>query len=159
MRNLGLIKKYSNGVIMDHTFYFYKGLSLIQLNQYDEAEKNLQKSIDFAISHDIDPHYLELFYMGIIHYEKREYEKAIEYFDKSVQQYPEFADSLFYKGEIYYFQHRNELALENLKKSKMSLEKGLTITEDNSFYEDYPYQLKNWMVDNLIEQLEYQQNK
>ncbi|QOW09836.1 tetratricopeptide repeat protein [Kaistella flava (ex Peng et al. 2021)] len=147
-----LIKFYPKGIIMDHSYYFYKSLSLIQLNRLNEAEENLNISLNL-FKGNIEPHFLELFYMGIICYEKEDYEKGIQFFDKSLKQYPKFSDALYYKAKCLYNINQPDKAFEILKKSKEFLSEKYTINEDNAFYEDYPYQIKSWMVDNLIQQM------
>ncbi|WP_300670205.1 tetratricopeptide repeat protein [Soonwooa sp.] len=151
-----LISHYSTGIIMDHTFYFYRGLSKLQLNQLDAAEKDIQSSIDFSKANKFDPHYFELFYLGIIYLEKENYTKAMEYFDQSLKYYPKYSDSQFYKATCLYFLNKKQEAYNLLLTSKINFDNGDTITEDNKFYEEYPYQLKNWMLDGWIESLKKQ---
>jgi tetratricopeptide (TPR) repeat protein len=152
-----LISHYNKGLIMDHYFYFYKALCLIQLDRYEEAQKYMNLSMELNIQNGGTPHYLELFYMGIIFYEKRQYTEAIQYFDKSLEQYPNFSDAQFYKAETYYFMHQKKEALEYFIKAKENLDKGYSINEDNAFYEDYPYQIKKWMIKNYFDILDYHQ--
>jgi len=150
-----LINHYQKGTIMDHSYYFYKALCFTQLNRYDEAKDILDLSIKLSEQNGFTLHYLELFYMGIINYEQRNFSEAIKYFDQSLAQYPNFSDALFYKAETYYFMHKNKEALEYFIKAKNNLDKGYTITEDNASYEDYPYQIKQWMIKNYFDILNY----
>lgn len=149
-----LISKSSKGVIMDHTYYFYKALSLLQLNRLDEAEDNFNKSFKFGLDNKFDPNPTELFYMGIVFYEKEQYEKAIKYFDDCLKQYPQFSDALYYKAKCKYYLKDKVLALQLLKEVRNYYSQGYSINEANAFYEDYPYQIKKWMVDGIIGQLE-----
>ena len=48
-----LISNYAKGIVMDHTFYFYKALSLLQLNRLNEAEDSLKKSFQFSIDNNL----------------------------------------------------------------------------------------------------------
>lgn len=148
-----LIKKYPKGIIMDHSYVFYKALSQIQLNQYQEAEDNLKVSTNLFVSNGIEPHFLDLFYLGITFYERENYTKAIKYFDESLKQNTKFSDAQYYKGLSLYYLNRKPEALEIIKKAEENFLADNTITEDNRFYEDYPYQIKKWMVENLIESL------
>jgi len=149
-----LIHDYDKGVIMDHSYYFYKSVCLLQLNRLNEAEQCLKKSFQISENWEVDLHYLELFYMGIIYYEKEEYEKAIIQFNKSLKQYPQFSDALFYKAESFYYLNKKEIAISLFVLSEENLSKGYTINEDNIFYEEYPYQIKKWMIENYKEKLE-----
>lgn len=151
-----LIQHYPKGIIMDHYYYFYRALSLIQLNRYEEAKANLNLSIKFYTDNGFSVHYLELFYLGIINYEERNFTEAIKYFDQSLEQYPNFSDAQFYKAETYYFMNKKKEALEYFIKAKENLDKGFSINEDNAFYEDYPYQIKKWMIKNYFDILDYQ---
>lgn len=148
-----LIKKYPKGIIMDHSYVFYKALSQIQLNQYQEAESNLKVSTNLFIQNGIESHFLELFYLGITFYERENYTEAIKYFDKSLKQNPKFSDCQYYKALSLYYLNKKPEALETIKKAQENFLNGDTITEDNRFYEDYPYQLKKWMLENWIELL------
>lgn len=152
-----LISHYQKGLIMDHYYYFYRGLSYLQLNRYEEAKENLKLSIKINTDNNVLPHYLELFYMGIIYYEQRNFPEAIKYFDQSLLQYSDFSDAQFYKGETYYFLNQKKDALEWFIKAKENLDKGYSINEDNAAYEDYPYQIKKWMIKNYFDILNYQQ--
>lgn len=143
-----LIDDYDRGIIMDHSYYFYKSICLLQLNKLNEAEQCLKKSFQLSENRKVDLHYLEVFYMGIIYYEKEEYEKAISKLDECLKQYPQFSDALFYKAESYYYLHKKEKAIPLFILSEENLAKGYTINEDNIFYEEYPYQIKKWMIEN-----------
>lgn len=148
-----LIKKYPKGIIMDHSYVFYKALSQIQLNQYREAEDNLKISTNLFIQNGIESHFLELFYLGITFYERENYVEAIKYFDESLKQNPKFSDCQYYKALSLYYLNRKPEALENIKKAQENFLNGDSITEDNRFYEDYPYQIKRWMLENWVELL------
>ena len=148
-----LISKYSNGIVMDHTYYFYKALSLLQLNRLDEAEDQLKKSFKYSLDNKFDPNPTELFYMGIIFYEKEQYEIAIKYFDDCLKQYPQFSDALYYKAKCKYYLKDKIQALALLKEVRSYYSQGYSINEANAFYEDYPYQIKKWIIDDAIGQI------
>lgn len=148
-----LIKKYPKGIIMDHSYVFYKALSQIQLNQYQEAEDNLKISTNLFIQNRIESHFLELFYLGITFYERENYTEAIKYFDESLKQNPKFSDCQYYKALSLYYLKKKPEALEVIKKAQENFLNGDTITEDNRFYEDYPYQIKKWMLENWVDLL------
>lgn len=149
-----LISKYPKGIVMDHTYYFYKALSLLQLNRLDEAEDNLKKSFKCSTDNKFDLIPTELFYMGIVFYEKEQYEIAIKYFDDCLKQYPQFSDALYYKAKCKYYLTDKVQALGLLKEAKNYYAQGYSINESNIFYEDYPYQIKKWIIEGSIQQLE-----
>lgn len=132
------------------------GLSYLQLNKLDSAEYMISKTIEEELklrSNESWIHFLHWFYLGIVLYEKENYSKAIEYFDKSIKTYPNFSDAKYYKA----------ICLENLKKPKEALtlmieaendfKKGYTINEDNAIYETYPYQINKIYLQTYIEML------
>ena len=110
-------------------------------------------STNLFIPDGIESHFLELFYLGITFYERENYTEAIKCFDKSLKQNPKFSDCQYYKALSLYYLNKKPEALETIKKAQENFLNGDTITEDNRFYEDYPYQLKKWMLENWIELL------
>ena len=84
----------------DHSYPFYIALCYLQLNEFETARKILQNDLDRTIKAGRASwiHYLDLFYMGIIQYELRNYDNAIAYLDKSLSEYPGFSDAKYYKG-------------------------------------------------------------
>lgn len=146
-----------NGYVMDHTYNFYIGLSYLQLNELDNAKKHIEESISYQTKQFGTDyvHFLDIFYLGIIELEKQDYIKAIEFFDQSLTSYPNFSDAQYYKALCEFYLGRKEEAVELIKTAKSNFEVGYSMTEDNSAYEDYPYQIKKWSfmhIESLIEQ-------
>ena len=79
---------------------FYIALSKIQLNEFAEAEKLLidetERQKEMVGAENV--HHLDLFYLGVSHYEQSEYNEAIIAFDAAIRTYPNFSDALYYKG-------------------------------------------------------------
>ena len=92
--------------------------------------------------------------MGIIFYEKEQYETAIKYFDDCLKQYPQFSDALYYKAKCKYYLKDKAEALKLFKEARNYYLQSYSIHEANIFYEDYPYQIKKWILDGSIQQLE-----
>ena len=136
------IRKYGNSYEMDHTYSFYIGLSYLQLNEFEKAEKTLKVDIEEQSKRLGEGHYLDLFYYGISKYEQQKWEEAIVGFDKSLIQYPDFSDVEYYKAICLARLGKKEEASQLLIKAKKDAEKGYTINEDNSIYEIYPYKVK-----------------
>jgi tetratricopeptide (TPR) repeat protein len=135
-----------DGDVMDHTYDFYIGLCYLQLNQFDSAEIYLVKTTDQQRksmgSHWVHP--LDLFYLGIVYYEKEDYTKAIETLDTCLSLYPNFSDAKFYKAMCFARSNKQEEAITIWKEAARDHKLGYTINEDNAEYETYPYQVSRY---------------
>jgi len=140
-------QEFGYGYQNDHSYRFYIALCHLQLNEFERAEQILQKEFEKVIkARGADwIHYLELFYMGVVQYELRKYDKAILYFDKALFIYKNFSDAQYYKGICLLQKGEREQAKTIMLEAKSNSEKGYTINEDDSFYETYPYQV-NWFM-------------
>lgn len=129
----------------DHSCRFYMALCHLQLGQFQQAENLLKADFDktTATRGESWIPFLELFYMGIIQYEQRDYKNAIHYLDKAIAQYPQFSDAGYYKGLCYLQNGDTAQARVLMLAAKADHKKGYSINEDDSFYETYPYQV-NW---------------
>lgn len=144
-------EEFGDGIQNDHSYDFYKSLCYLQLNQYDKALEfmlsEINKTKKLAGEGLISP--LCFFYTGIIFYEKRDYKKAVEEFEKAIKLYPNFSDAEYYKSiNIYKTDGNYSKYLESVRLAKKDYEKGLTFNEGDSPYEKYPYQV-NWYMINL----------
>ncbi len=135
---------YGNSIVMDHSYNFYIGICLLQLNEFEKAEKILEHDILLQRKkHGEDwVHYLDLFYLGIAKRELKKYGEAINFFDQSLKSYPEFADAIYYKATCLANLGDKEKANDLFIKAKELGEAGYTINEDNAIYENYPYQIR-----------------
>ncbi len=144
-------------VVMDHPYDFYMGLCYLQLNQLDSAEYLISQVIeDKRKAHPNDEtwvHFLHLFYMGVVLFEKEDYSKAIIYFDKSLKQYAQFSDVKYYKAICLDNMGQRKEALALMIEASNDLEKGYTINEDNAIYETYPYQINEFYLKGYIKSL------
>ncbi|MCW3073585.1 MAG: hypothetical protein JWP69_654 [Flaviaesturariibacter sp.] len=136
-----------NNYVMDHSYHFYMALCHLQLNEYDKALVLLKGGID-----QLDKakgkewaHHLELFYQGIAYYELQRYDEAISSFDRALLKYKQFSDAKYFKGKCLLLQSKEATGLVLMREAKADFQKGFTINEDNSFYEEYPYQV-NWKL-------------
>jgi len=136
-------KRYGNNYVMDHTYDFYIGISYLQLNEFEKAEKLLENYVDdnFKKLGEEWGHPTALFYLGVAKYELKKYKEAIVQFDRALKIYSNLADAKFYKSiclaEIGDKENAIKTQQEFLKDSKQ----GYTLNEDNIIYEVYPYQL------------------
>lgn len=138
-------KEYGYGYQNDHSYAFYIALCYLQLNEFGTAEQILQKDFDKTIRERGEDwiHFLELFYMGAIQYELRNYDKAIGYFDKTLHTYTNFSDAKYYKGLCLLALGERTKAELLMREGKRDFEQGYSINEDDAVYETYPYQV-NW---------------
>lgn len=139
-----------NTYIMDHTYNFYISLCYLQTDRFKKAQQLLIYDIgQTEKQHDESwIHYLDLFYLGIVNYELQDFPAALKAFDKALAKYSNFSDAEYFKGKVLYLQGKHKEGYELMKKAKADFEKGYTINEDNSIYEQYPYQV-NWKIVNL----------
>ncbi len=141
------LKMFGEGYVMDHTYYFYIGISYLQLNQFENARIYLEKSIEQSKSKGGQDwvHHLDLMYLGIANLELYANDKALEAFDEALSKYPNFGDVKFYKAGCLYRMGKTEEALQLFEEAEKDILKGNTINEDNVIYERYPYQVrKEW---------------
>ncbi len=137
-------KRFGNNYEMDHTYNFYIGLSYLQLNEFETAEKIFKEDIEtLQNTKSLDwVHHLDLFYYGIAKYELKKYDEAITIFEKALKKYPEFSDVQYYYAICLARTDNREKAQEQLDEAKVNAKKGFTINEDNVIYERYPYQIR-----------------
>lgn len=140
-------KEFGYGYQNDHSYSFYISLCYLQLNEFDKAERILQNDFNKTTKEHGENwiHFLDLFYMGIIQYELRNYDKAIFFFDRSLNTYTNFSDAKYYKG-LCLLQKGNITDAESImREAKANFGQGYTINEDDSAYETYPYKV-NWSM-------------
>lgn len=137
------IKKYGNGYRMDHTYGFYIGLSYLQLNEYEKAEKLFKEyNEDIFKNRQGLEHPTALFYFGISKYEQKKWEEAIAEFDKALKIYPNFSEVKYYKGICLAKLGKREEAIKLIDEAKQDAKSGSKLNEDNTVYETYPYQVR-----------------
>lgn len=129
----------------DHSYAFYIALCYLQLNNFEQAKITLEKDLNRTIQKHGESwlHYLDLFYMGIIYYELRDYDQAHHYLDQSLAEYSKFSDAQYYKGMCFLAQNEKNKARTIMLEAQTNAKQGYTINEDDAFYELYPYQV-NW---------------
>lgn len=133
-----------DGVIMDHPYSFWMGLCYLQLNKFDKAQKFIEKSIAFGQKNNfVNPY--ELFYLGIIEYEKGNYQNAINNLNKSLEQYANFFDAKYYKALSLINLNKKEEGQILLLEASKDFKNGFSFNEGNSLYEQFPYQVNNFM--------------
>ncbi|WP_245574834.1 tetratricopeptide repeat protein [Aequorivita capsosiphonis] len=138
------LEMFGEGYVMDHTYYFYMGISYLQLNEFEKGKIYLDKSIAQIVAESGQDwvHHLDLMYLGIANLELNDYENAIKAFDEALVKYPSFGDVKFYKAICLFKLGNVEEANKLLEDAKEDVLAGNTINEDNVIYERYPYQVR-----------------
>ncbi|MGE8528020.1 tetratricopeptide repeat protein [Chryseobacterium rhizosphaerae] len=135
-----LSEENENGVIMDHPYTFWMALCYLQLNQFDVSKRYMEKAVVFGKKYnEVNPY--EMFYLGVIEYEKGNYQEAIKNLDISLKYYKDFADAKYYKALSLARTDKKEEAGKLLLESKENFETGKSFNEGNSLYETFPYQV------------------
>jgi tetratricopeptide (TPR) repeat protein len=139
------------GIVMDHTYDFYIGLCYLQLGDFPKSLNYLEKSIEHTKKTNGESwvHHLDLFYVGIATQELGRHKEAIQYFDKALNEYPRFSDAKYYKAVSLFRTGQIDHAEKVLNECELDFKKGYTINEDNTIYERYPYQIKQFYMDAL----------
>lgn len=146
----------SSGV-MDHSYDFYEGVCYLQLNKFDSAGYLIDKSIE-TVRKKLGDGWVnstEWFYMGIIQYEQKDINKAIDCFDKAIAIYKNFSDAKYYKACCLILQSKNKEALELAIEAVTDFKQGYSIIEDGTPYETYPYQVnEKYYLNGLVKYLQ-----
>ena len=137
-------EQFGYGYVMDHSFDFYIGLSYLQLNEFEKAEKVFRIDYEHQLEENGKDwlHHLDLFYYGIAKYELKKYKEAIDLFDLALEIYPNFSEVQAFKAVCLRKIGKPDEAKKYDKLAEINGRKGNTINEANSIYERYPYQIR-----------------
>jgi tetratricopeptide (TPR) repeat protein len=132
-----------NSIVMDHSYNFYLALSHLQLNHFEKAEEMFQNDVNAQIEQwgEKEYHHLSIFYLGVTQYEQKKWKEAIQSFDKTLEKYSMFSEVMYYKSTCLYELGQLEESREWYNKAIENGKAGNTISEANSLYENYPYQI------------------
>ena len=135
--------------IMDHTYSFYRGLSFLGLEEYDQAEKAFL--MDIAQQHEKngsnDIHFNSLLYLGIVYYEMKDYKKAEKILKDCLRLYEQLPEANYYLAQTFK-KTGNAAASQYFQKAKEYFQQGYKINEDNEVYTNYPKQISLSDIDN-----------
>jgi tetratricopeptide (TPR) repeat protein len=134
---------WGNGFEMDHEYDFYIALSYLQINQFDSAKILLQQCINSEREKNGEKyvHQLNYFYLAITEYEMENLKEAVKTIDSCLQKYPNFSDAQYYKAMWLSKLDKNYDPQPLLHEAYKNSRDGYSISEDNTFYEIYPYQI------------------
>jgi tetratricopeptide (TPR) repeat protein len=141
-----------NNYVMDHTYFFFIGISYLEMGELKLAEENMKKDLLLMSPEGKEEkmHFNSLFYMGLVYYEMKDYEKAIKYLTHSVDQFKEFPDANYYLAVIYLAQNDEIKAKYHLDLAKSGKSKNYGISEDNVIYCNYPHEITSYEIGQLI---------
>ena len=141
-----------NGYEMDHTYFFYEALCNLELGDYSKAAALLKKDSFVQVGKDTkkNTHFNTLLYLGIVHYELKEYEKAKSYFLKCLSQYKELPEANYYLALVYGNENNKILKNAYLDKAKKAIANKYGMNEDNMYYAYYPYQITAFEIQREI---------
>ena len=129
---------------MDHSYYFWQGVSYLELKNYTEAEKYFKQDLTIETHGDStkNAHFNSLFYVGVLYYEWKRSDLAKDYLLKCLAQYNQHPVANYYLAMVY--KTKNNLALEKkyLTAAKQAFEQGYAINEDNRFYANFPHEIR-----------------
>ena len=123
--------------------FFYS----IKTEQFDKSQAYFAKAEQKSLQDFGELHHTLWFYKGIVAMELQEYQKAIDAFAAAILAYPEFSDAYYYKV-FCMFKIGNEYTdemKELFEKGALYKSQGYSINEANLLYEEYPYQVKDFM--------------
>jgi tetratricopeptide (TPR) repeat protein len=134
---------FGDGYEMDHEYDFYIALSYLQLNKFDSAKLLFEKCIATEMKNYGAKyvHQLNYFYLAITESEMENYTLAVSYLDSCLIRYPNFSDAQYYKASWLKHMDKNYDSQPLLHIAYQNSRDGYSITEDNTFYEKYPYQM------------------
>lgn len=137
--------------VMDHSDDFYMGLCFLQLNQFSHADSLFEQSIAWNLANKHDGHYLEYYYRGVALMEQEKNAQAQTFFDSCLTRYSHYPDAKFYKARCLEDLGRTKEAKKVMNEALADFRAGYINNEDNSFYEDYPYQPRKISYENRAE--------
>jgi tetratricopeptide (TPR) repeat protein len=140
------------GDVMDHSFYFYLGICYLKLRQFSQAEKNF--SLDISSQKTVNPagevHFNSILYMGLLKMECYQADSALMYFKDCLRIYQDLPEANYYLALIYKQKNKSDSAVKYLEIAQQSLQDGYSMNEDNQFYVNYPYQITQYEIVELL---------
>jgi tetratricopeptide (TPR) repeat protein len=141
-------RRNAHGREMDHTYPFFEGLCHLKMGNYALAKQDFKRDMALQKSNAAEAtiHFNSLFYVGVLYWKMGKYPLAAQYFQQCLKQYAQHPDANYYLGLTYRAQKREAEARERLEFAQQCLAKGYQLNEDNTFYENYPYQITAYEV-------------
>lgn len=147
-------RRNANGREMDHTYPFFEGLCHLKMGNYTLAEQDFKRDIALQKRSvaEATVHFNSLFYVGILYWKMGKYPLAEQYLQQCLKQYAQHPDANYYLGLTYRAQKREAEARQHFTFAQQCLTKGYQLNEDNTVYENYPYQITAYEVQQALSQ-------
>ncbi len=145
-----------NSYEMDHTFFFYIGLSYLELKNYKRAEEALQQDVAIETGGDTAQsiHFNTAFYLGVLYYEMKNDALARKYLLQCLHTYEQHPDANYYLGLLYKRKKNKALAAKYLLNAKKSFVDKYKINEGNLFYAYYPHEVTLYETEKALADVE-----
>ena len=145
-------RRTANGREMDHTYPFFEGLCHLKMGNYALAERDFKRDMALQKSSvaEADIHFNSFFYTGILYWKMKNYALAEQHLLQCLKQYAQHPDANYYLGLTYRAQKRETEARQRLTFAQQCLTKGYRLNEDNIVYENYPYQITSYEVQQAL---------
>ena len=128
---------------------FHKGQALYKLDSFEEAIKTFEtvNIEEEKLGFDTNDNYMIFFYIGRCYTEKKDYDKAILFYNKSLESVKQFPEAYYQLGLIYKKLNNNVKANENFKLANEYINYGMSEPYVERFDEVFQY-----MVDNELKE-------
>lgn len=147
VRDVDLIKKITGNVYntcWGEPCDFQKGQALYKLGKFDDAIKtfNLVNIEEDKLGFNINDNYMIFFYIGRCYFKMKKYNKAIEYFKKSIASVDKFPEAYYQLGLVYKSLGDKKKAIENFKLAEQYIDYKMNEPYVERFDEVFLYMIK-----------------
>jgi tetratricopeptide (TPR) repeat protein len=118
------IKSANIGLSIDKSMphgYLIRGLAYLNKSDYASAQKNLDQVVtllkDNPMARVSDDLQQALFYLGVIYYRQKSWDKAMQYLQASLVIQPASSDTLYLVGDMYLKKNAPDLAIQALERA------------------------------------------
>lgn len=120
---------------------FHKGQALYKLDDFEEAIKTFEtvNMEEEKLGFDTNDNYMIFFYIGRCYTEMKDYDKAIFFYNKSLESVKQFPEAYYQLGLIYKKLNKNVKANENFKLANEYINYGMSEPYVERFDEVFQY--------------------
>jgi len=120
---------------------FHKGQALYKLDDFEEAIKTFEtvNIEEEKLGFDTNDNYMIFFYIGRCYTEMKDYDKAILFYNKSLESVKQFPEAYYQLGLIYKKLNKNVKANENFKLANEYINYGMSEPYVERFDEVFQY--------------------
>jgi tetratricopeptide (TPR) repeat protein len=141
-----------NQFVMDHSYDFFKGISNLELGNFEEAERNMlaDNKLQTKGNKNVKAHYNSYLYLGILYLRSQNYQKALVNLSETLNQYEEMTEANYYLAMVYGALGKPKEREKYLKIAQKAATAGFSINEDNAIYVNYPGQVRLYEVEEAM---------